>query len=304
LNKKFLVSHPLPVTIISAIGSALVYIPIALAVGITDFYTGLGMSVAIPLLVAYPVTHFTRRNLLRIEEQNRKLAQLDTENKKLFSLLSHDLRSPIASLKGVVDLMVDQELDAESSKAMLKEVSLKTETLLSFLNDILHWSKDQMELRKSNPVLFDASEVIKQVVDLYEEKFTGKAITLNFRPSSVQVWADKDAYAFIVRNLIQNALKFTEKGGRIDVAVELTSDGVNTRIQDSGKGITEEDLKKIQNKDLWFSTEGNDGEKGTGFGINTCINFAHDNGGELIIESEYGVGTSVILQLPAKPQNY
>ena len=95
-KKWIFTSNPLYVTIISIVTSVLVYIAVAAAVGLEDFYSGLIISIVVPTVVAYPIAHFMRSNLLRIEEQNRMLAELDTENKKLFSVLSHDLRSPIA----------------------------------------------------------------------------------------------------------------------------------------------------------------------------------------------------------------
>ncbi|NRA52040.1 MAG: HAMP domain-containing histidine kinase [Phaeodactylibacter sp.] len=300
-KKWIFTSNPLYVTIISIVTSVLVYIAVAAAVGLEDFYSGLIISIVVPTVVAYPIAHFMRSNLLRIEEQNRMLAELDTENKKLFSVLSHDLRSPIASLKSVLDLMLEDELDKETSREMLELVSEKTNNMLVFLNEILHWTKDQIEQKKLHPVVFDTSAVLRQVIDLYGDILSEKEISLIYDAPSVNVYADKDSYAFIVRNLVQNALKFTNKGGKIEVSTKASEGMVRTTIKDTGVGIAAEDLEKIRNQKLWFTTEGVTGEKGTGFGLNTCFNFARENQGDLEIESEPGKGTNITLSLPESP---
>lgn len=291
-------TNPAIITVLSTVVSILVYSILGSLIGLSDFYFGLILSTVIPITVALPVSLLINSYLQKIQTQNKKLAQLDNDNKKLFSILAHDLRSPIASLKGVLDLVGSDDLDHETSRPMLQDLSKKTDNLLDFLNEILNWSKEQMTSGNAKATPFSTSKIIEQTVDLYQEKIAEKDIKLSFGNVSGKAYADKDAYAFIVRNLLQNALKFTKPKGQIEIDVSQQKNQIVTTVKDSGIGISKEHLKKIYNAGNWFTTTGLDGEQGTGFGLNTCFRFARENKGKLVINSELNLGTEISLSLP------
>lgn len=291
-------TNPWLMGVVSVILSVSVYGLILLFVDLQEPMMGLYMSTIIPALVAPPIAILIRRSVRQVKAKNRELAELNATNKKLFSLLSHDLRSPIASLKSVMDLLIEQRLSEEEAREMFKDLSHKTERVLDFLNDILTWSLKQSELKPMQADYFQVKDSIESILDLFEDQRRAKHINLDTQNLNEAVFADKDSFAFVFRNVYHNALKFTPEGGEIQVYTEVKDGKLHTVVADSGVGMNNETIETVLNPEKWFSTKGTHDESGTGFGISSSLNYLRDNHGELRIESEPGKGSRFIIVLP------
>lgn len=298
INKKIRLSNPVIMVSSATLGSILIFLIIH-SIFLTDFFIGgLILSTVIPFLASLPTAIIINRYIKKIEKQKNELERLDSTNKKLFSLIAHDVRSPMASLKGWVDLLIDGNLELEESKKYLKQISVKTDNLLELLKNLLIWSKRQIENKPPVFILFNTNEVINKTLILLEIIYTSKEITLKTCNLNSNIYTDKDMYAFILRNILHNAIKFTPTNGIIEIYTEIKNNEVHTVINDSGVGISHEDIEKIRDKNTSFTKMGTANETGTGFGISTCIYYLNKMKGRLLIESEVNKGTKMTIVLP------
>lgn len=292
--------NPFIVAIISVVISLTVYLLIAIFFNVEDFSIGIILSTIIPIAVSFPVSSIMIKHHKKINAQKIKLAELDSTNKKLFSIISHDVKNPIITLKGMVDVLINNDLSIEEAKEYLNSLSKKTDNVLSFLNELLDWSKRQTQKDSTIINNFNCKEVILQVVNLLDNEKALKNIKLNIENIDQTIFGDKNMYAFLIRNLYSNAIKFTSENGKIEIYTETKKDKHLTIIKDSGRGISKADINKILDKNNWFTKKGTLDELGTGFGINTCINYLNDIDGELLIESKLEKGTKMTIIIPQK----
>lgn len=297
-NLKEKLYNPWVVVTLSVSVSILVYLIIGSIVDIPAYELGLALSTIIPFIVALPISIVMTRYHKKINQQKEELQRLDLINKKLFSVIAHDIRSPIATLKGFINVIVDEDMEMEEGKAYLNKITRRIDNLLVFLNDLLQWSKRQIDKKPIEFTLIESREVIRPILELYNEILERKDIQLNLGKVNQQIYADKDTYSFVVRNIYQNAIKFTPKRGTISISVEEKENEIHTIIEDNGIGISAENLDKLLNSDEWFSTAGTLDEKGTGLGIKTCIQYLKAQNGELLIDSQIGSGTKISIVLP------
>jgi signal transduction histidine kinase len=269
-----------------------------------DFWTGFKISIIIPIVVSYPITLVMIRYHKKINKQKEELERLDSINKKLFAIIAHDIRSPIASLKGITDMLVSKDIDPDEGKHYYKSISLKIDGLLEFLNNLLSWSKMQIENKELELSTFQSYDVIKPILDLYEELREAKGVILSKGDLNTSIYADKDSYALIIRNLLHNAIKFTDKDHKVSISTEEVDNKVHTTIEDCGIGMTKDQIDNIINNKAWLSTAGTSEEIGTGLGLQTCIQYLNKQNGKLLINSELGKGTKVTVVLPKTDTSY
>jgi len=292
------ISKPWLVGLISVGSSVLIYTILIQFVPLRDVAIGYYLSIGIPAVVGPMVAFMVRGYIGRIEKKNQELAELDATNKRLFSVISHDLRSPLASLKTVMDLLVEEQLSLEEGKLMIKDLSQKTNRLLDFLNEILTWSMRQTEARPQSAQQFDARASIESILKLFEDQRLAKNIDLETNDLAGSMYADPDSFSFVFRNVYQNALKFTPPGGKIEVYTEKKAQHLHTIIKDDGVGMSPEVLEKVLDPQELYSAQGTNAEQGTGFGISSAINYLKDNHGELKVETEEGQGSKFRIVLP------
>jgi len=289
---------PLVTVIASIIISVVMYLAISVVYEIEDFMIGLILSIIIPTAVSLPISVVMLNYLNKIKEQKAQLEKLNAMNKKLFSLISHDIRSPVLSLKGMVDMVTSGHLNVDESKTHFEKLSTKINSVLQFLNDLLEWSKMQTENKPPEYSLINCEEVIKSTFELLDEISHAKSIQLKIGDLNNTIYADKDSYAFVLRNIYHNAIKFSHEHGEIEVYTELIGKDVYTVIKDSGSGISEDHIDEILDEGKWFTQKGTSDELGSGFGISNCINYLNKNNGKLLIESELNHGAKISIVLP------
>lgn len=296
--KDEILSRPWLMGLISILASYLLYTAFVPILNISEPDDGLPMVIGIPAIVAPACTWLIGRYIKQIKKQHEALEELNNTNKKLLSILSHDLRAPIASLKSVLDLVVSQELSEIEAKAMLSDLSSKTEHLLQFMNDILNWSQRQSNLKPLKKEVISLKESIHFTVTLFEEHRQQKNIELKLDELKGFAFVDKGTFSFAFRNIYQNALKFTPLGGKIEIYTEQQNGHCLISIEDNGAGMNSEELEKVLDPQQWYSKAGTNNEQGTGFGLTSSINYLREGGGNIIIESEVGKGSKFSIVLP------
>lgn len=233
-----------------------------------------------------------------IEKQAEELKELNALKDKLFSIISHDLRSPLASLINMLNLAKDGHFSADEGKAILNELSKNVEYNAELLENLLKWASSQLQGNVVNPLAFDLYEVAVNKVRLYEKAANLKGIKLiNETSANSNVFADRDMIEVVLRNLITNAIKFSRSGDKITVTSFQKNGFVEVCVSDSGMGISEETIGKLFGKQI-FSTRGTLNEKGTGLGLILCRDFVNLNGGSIWVESVLNKGSKFYFTLP------
>ncbi|QTN39826.1 HAMP domain-containing histidine kinase [Cryomorphaceae bacterium] len=299
LNKRDdLLTKPLWVALISIGASAISYGIILLFVDVPDPRIGWVLSLSIPAFVAPSITFIIRRYVVMIKKQNQELEELNALNKKLFSLISHDVRSPIASLKSLIEPLRTGQISLDEVQPLLDHLDAQTDELLTFLNELLVWSKDQLDPEDQKEGLFRIAPAIQRTIRLFDEHRKDKKIKLELGTIDLQAYGQAETFSFVFRNLYQNALKFTQSGGQVTVHAAIENGHCLVHIADSGPGMSEESMHKVLNPAEHYSTLGSNGERGTGLGISSSINYLRDHRGELRVKSEQGKGTTFTVVLP------
>jgi signal transduction histidine kinase/Tfp pilus assembly protein PilF len=235
-----------------------------------------------------------------LETQASKLAELNTLKDKTFSILSHDLRSPIAALNNTMMLLDEQLLTPEEFGYIKTELTRQLDALNLVLDNLLHWSRLQIQGQSiAQPVLLPIRHITEQNINLLRAQANNKAITIeNTILDGMAAHGDKDQIGIVVRNLISNAIKFTPPNGRIHISAETTNQFMEVSVKDSGIGMSDAQLRKLFIYQSHFSERGTSGEKGTGLGLLLCKDFVEQNGGHIFIVSAPGEGSTVRFTLP------
>jgi len=234
-----------------------------------------------------------------IEKQAEELKELNALKDKLFSIISHDLRSPLASLINMLTLAKDGHFSADEEKAILNELSKNVEYNTELLENLLKWASSQLKGNVVNPLTFDMCDVAANKVRLYEKAANLKGIKLiNEISANSTVFADRDMIEIVLRNLITNAIKFSKSGDKITVTSSQKNGVVEICVTDNGLGISSDTIEKLFGKQI-FSTRGTLNEKGTGLGLILCRDFVQLNGGSIWVESVLNKGSKFYFTLPS-----
>ena len=232
--------------------------------------------------------------------QSKKLEEANHIKDRLFSVISHDLRSPFNSLLSIIE-NIDKISYSENEFKMLKE-SIYTEILAlsEMLNSLLDWSHMQMKGNTTEKVPVELHETVDRNLQVFETMAREKGIALKkaFK-GNFTAFADKDQVDSIFRNLINNALKFTSKNGEVIVGVkDFEQDALLISIKDTGTGMSEYTASNILKEGGNITTLGTNHEVGKGLGLQLCKDFVNNNNGEIWVESEEGKGTTFYFTLP------
>lgn len=236
---------------------------------------------------------------LEIVKQNQQLADLNAVKNKLLSIISHDLRSPIITLKGFVDLIKGNLLSLEQVRHFGAQVDESLTSTSTLLDNLLFWAKTQMEGLKANAKPFDLLPVLEQNRRLASIKADKKKITILIEKTDdpVLTYADEVMVDIVIRNLVDNAIKFCREGDSIHLSATYTPANVSVTIRDTGKGIAIEDQDKIFTS-ISYTTTGTSHERGSGLGLSLCKELIEKNNGKIVFESTPGKGTSFTFTLP------
>ena len=238
-----------------------------------------------------------------IERQNAELRATIGNRDKMYSVIAHDLRSPMASIRMVLNLVAasaSPELIGQEMYDLLDKANKESEDVHDLLDNLLKWTKSQTGRLTVVRQDLDLNDIIPGVVDIFEMIAQNKHIKLNYQTSasSVIVTADNDMLKTVVRNFMSNAIKFTPENGSIDIILSTEGDYAKVSVRDHGVGIAPERLSSIFNKGE--TTYGTGGEEGSGLGLQLCQDFATKNGGNCTVESVLGEGSTFSVLVPLK----
>lgn len=228
-----------------------------------------------------------------IESQRKQLEEANAIKDKLFSIVAHDLRSPFASLISFFYILDDSKLP-EDVRSIFDELKQQVALTSDLLDNLLYWAKSQIEGFKPQIDTISLSELVNENIELLNPLAAEKKIKLfSSIPDELCGKGDNEMIKLVIRNLIQNAIKFTPEQGRIEVHGGKDFGNAYVRVKDSGLGMTEEKINSLFELNTNKSTSGTNNEQGTGLGLVLCNEFIQKNNGEFVIESEIEKGTSI-----------
>jgi two-component system sensor histidine kinase/response regulator len=275
--------------------------------------------IAVLILVAFILwrSRFVNRRMNRLlREKNEKIEEqkeivemqavqllLNNQQKdKLFSVVAHDLRAPLNSLKTVLDFLREKQLSEQEIGGMMTELRRHVDSSGELVSNLLFWASSQLNGEVINRVLLPVDELVLETIELFVQTAREKEVELKVEPSCLMGYADKDMMQVVMRNLLSNAIKFCMPGGIVTVTVIRNVTGIEINVLDTGIGMTAEALDRIRRKES-FTSYGTVKEKGTGLGILLCHQFAEANGGLFFVESEWGKGSRCYFTIPAPPSS-
>jgi len=238
------------------------------------------------------------RQAVDLRATTAELTEMNALKNKLFSVISHDLKSPMYALRTLFANVQQYNVPAHDVKLMVPEVLNDLNYTIGLMENMLAWSKNQMQGQQVNKQVVDITKVITEVIHLLRTPAEAKQILVEHNTEGpVLAIADKEMVHLVLRNLISNAIKFTPQCGTITVGAVETESFAEVFVQDTGVGISAEALKKI-NAQSFYTTRGTSAEAGTGLGLMLCKEFLQHNGGRMHIESEPGQGSLFSFTLP------
>jgi PAS domain S-box-containing protein len=238
------------------------------------------------------------RDVTERKQNENKLQELNQLKDRLFSIISHDLRTPLLSLMDILSMTNDGMVTDEEFKSFLPTLSKNIGYTSGLVENLLQWSKSQLEGTAINAVHFDIKDNITYILNSFGQLATDKGVTLqnNLQLSTV-VYADMDMVQAVLRNLVSNAIKFCRKGDKISINAEIKRGMATVWIADTGVGIAAENIDRLFGTNN-FTTRGTINEQGTGLGLLLCKDFIEKNNGKIWVESKQGEGSQFYFTLP------
>ncbi|MCG8700860.1 MAG: hybrid sensor histidine kinase/response regulator [Bacteroidales bacterium] len=242
---------------------------------------------------------------VELESTKQQLLAMIEQKNRIFTIVSHDLRSPVASFRTLLDIILDptRDFSNEMLKVSLADFREDINSAYNMMNNLLAWAKNEMESSNLEPVYFDLDETILPIIEFVNISAKKKNIRINYPVNpTLKVYADPNMTSTIIRNLLANAVKFSFNDSEIQISV--TSEPVNNQailsIKDFGKGIREDKQDKILSNNEYYTSKGTNNEKGSGIGLKLCKSFAEKNNGKIWFESKVDAGSTFYLSIPLK----
>jgi signal transduction histidine kinase len=237
-----------------------------------------------------------------LSESENELQKLNRSKDRIFSVVAHDLRNPVAAVTGFSELLYDnfEEFKVETQKEYLLQILQGTQRIQNLLENLLIWARSQMKAVKYEPEFVQVDDLLNECIRELKANLDHKKVAcLVQTDTSCVVFADKAMIRTVFRNLINNAIKFSFPGGKIWLNSESSGEGCKILITDEGIGIQPEIQEKLFTASEVVSTPGTTGESGSGLGLLICKEFLERNMGTISVESESGNGSTFIVNLPA-----
>ena len=235
---------------------------------------------------------------IELEAQAYYLKDVNALKDKLFSIIGHDLKSPLSQIKGILPILESGMITPEEFQHISNNIKQNLSHASDLLDNLFRWATSQLGGEMVKPQLFDLQEVIAENIQLYTQAAITKDITIENRlTSKLLVWADIDMIDLVVRNLLSNALKFCKTADSVYFSVSQTDSYATVCLSDTGIGISPEVLPTLFGEGH-ASARGTAGEKGTGLGLTLCRDFVLKNDGKIWVESTLGVGSQFYFTIP------
>lgn len=236
-----------------------------------------------------------------LDEVVRQLHILNAQKNKFFSIIAHDLKNPFNAIIGYSELLM-MEVRQNDYKAVEEFAGIILDSsirAMDLLGNLMKWAESQTDRIIFNPKRLVLNEVVNEITDMFDQIAIQKDITIKKDiPNEIEVLADKDMLATVIRNLISNAVKFANPGGEITIYTVEEPKTLTLAVKDYGVGIDKQDLEKLFRIDSIFTSLGTKNEKGTGLGLVLCKEFVERHEGKIWAETEKGVGSTFFISLP------
>ncbi len=235
-------------------------------------------------------------NLLSDTEQ---LKSMNALKDKLFTVFTHDIRNPIATMVSLVDILEqDNDWYNTDCKEILEEVKKQINYTYNIIENLLEWLNSQREGLVIKPSLWNLTKILQETISMYLVSAGVKKISISCNvDDKLTIFADKEVLELVLRNLLSNAIKFTESGGNIWVEAHFTTEETIISVKDSGIGMDKDKVSQLFDEGYVNSTLGTAGEKGIGLGLLICKEFIMKGGGKIWAESKQGVGSTFYISL-------
>ncbi len=242
----------------------------------------------------------------KLSESEKELRELNASKDKFFSIIAHDLRGPFTTLLGFSEYLANEidDIPEDELKVISENMLKASRATFNLLENLLQWSRVKTGRFSYDPEEIMIGNVIRKMIDLYSANAKNKNITLSINiQENLLVFADMNMVETILRNLISNAIKFTNIGGKISLSTSTEGNFAVISVQDNGIGLNESVKERIFQIDQNLSTRGTQNEEGSGLGLILCKEFVEINKGKIMVESEVGKGSTFIFHLPVKYEN-
>ena len=244
-----------------------------------------------------------RKAMEELVRSEQALQEANATKDKFFSIIAHDLRNPIGSIKNLAEILMKQATLNEDQHQFIQHIQTLSANTVALLEDLLNWARSQSGQLNCHPQYFNVSQEIDQAKESLKDLAIQKNITLTvLMQQTVQAYGDTKLFQTIVRNLISNAVKFTHEGGILTIKNQTSEDAIKITIADNGVGIASDRIPDHFHVEKNYSTPGTANETGTGMGLPLCKEFVTKMGGEIWIESQPGKGTYISFTIPTKPE--
>ena len=272
-------------------------------VGASDFLTKPFNKEELVMRVMQQISLVAAKRI--IEKQNAELRATLNNRDKMYSVIAHDLRSPMASIRMVLNLVaasVSPETLGPELFELIDKANKESEEVHDLLDNLLKWTKSQTGRLNVVTQDLDLNDIIPGVVEIFEVIAQTKHIKLELQGTSepLIVRADNDMLKTVVRNFMSNAIKFSPENSTIEIIMDTEGDFAKVSVRDHGVGIAADRLASIFNKGE--TTYGTGGEEGSGLGLQLCQDFARKNGGDCMVESVEGEGSTFSVLIPLKKE--
>ncbi len=246
----------------------------------------------------------TKRNRAerKLALSEKKLRRANQAKDKFFSIIAHDLKNPFNALIGLSDYLVRNFKKIEYSRVLdiIRNINQVSNQSYALLEGLLQWSQTQSGTMSVNITVVCLNELISNNMSLLAEAAKAKEIDMiSDMPDYFYVWADKNMIDTVIRNLLNNAIKFTHREGKIKISVKKNGKQVWLLVKDNGQGMTEKQVQHLFSIESNYSTPGTEKEKGTGLGLIVCKEFIDKCKGKIEVESEYNKGSTFRVKLKA-----
>ncbi|PIF01449.1 MAG: histidine kinase [Maribacter sp.] len=235
----------------------------------------------------------------KLVENEKELREINETKDKLFSIIGHDLRGPIATFQGLLQLYKNGEISSQDFLQFIPKLKTDIDNISFTLNNLLSWGRTQMNGSTTKPDIVRLENLVDDNINLLEETAKAKSIrVVNKVGENTLCWSDSDHVDIVIRNLMSNAIKFTPKGGHITVNAIEHNSSWKISVRDNGVGIDPETQKKLFKKNSNTTTYGTNDEKGTGLGLSLCKELIEKNNGKIWVESVVPNGSCFYFTLP------